>query len=106
MTSHGKSFEVNDGGFLGLRNSPSDGRYWRVDWFGAIQPNPRVTREPALQVIITPFKTTDIHQLTPNQLASGSASIVDYQQQHTILVVQDQGKLQSQLAGKIVELHG
>jgi hypothetical protein len=73
-------------GIPGIKEFPSDGRYWRVDWFGAIQPNPKVAREPALQVIITPFKTTDIHQLTPSQLASASASIIDYQQQRTILV--------------------
>ncbi len=105
-------------GIPGIKEFPTDGRYWRVDWFGAIQPNPRVAREPALQVIITPFKTTDIQQLTPNQLASASSSIVDYQQQRTILVgsgqlpmlcigsIWYQGKLQNQLAGQMVELRG
>lgn len=105
-------------GIPGIKEFPSDGRYWRVDWFGAIQPNPRVAREPALQVIITPFKTNDIQQLTPNQLASASSSIVDYQQQRTILVgsgqlpmlcigsIWYQGKLQNQQAGQMVELRG
>ncbi len=105
-------------GIPGIKEFPSDGRYWRVDWFGAIQPNPKVTREPALQVIITPFKATNIQQLTPNQLASASSSIVDYQQQRTILVgsgqlpmlcigsIWYQGKLQNQLAGQMVELRG
>lgn len=43
-------------GIPGIKEFPSDNQYWRVDWFGAIQPNPKVAREPALQVIITPLK--------------------------------------------------
>lgn len=105
-------------GIPGIKEFPSDDQYWRVDWFGTIQPNPKVAREPVLQVIITPFKTTDIQQLTPNQLASASSYIVDYQQQRTILVgsgqlpmlcigsIWYQGKLQNQLAGQMVELRG
>ena len=73
-------------GISGIKEFPSDGRYWRVDWFGAIQPNPRVAREPALQVIITPFKTTDTNQLTSNKLATAASSLVDYTEQRTISV--------------------
>ena len=40
-------------GIPGIKEFPSDNQYWRVDWFGAIQPNPKVAREPALQVIIS-----------------------------------------------------
>lgn len=34
---------------------PSDNRYWRLEWFGAVQLNPRLAREPAPQVIIPPL---------------------------------------------------
>jgi hypothetical protein len=73
-------------GIPGIKEFPCDDQYWRVDWFGAIQPNPKVAREPALQVIITPFKTPDIKTLTPNKLASASSSLVDYNEQRTIQI--------------------
>lgn len=44
-------------GIPGIKEFPSDNRYWRVEWFGAVQLNPRLAREPAPQVIIPPFKT-------------------------------------------------
>lgn len=98
-----------------IKEFPSDGRYWRVDWFGAIQPNPKVAREPALQVIITPFKTTDINQLTSNKLATAASSLVDYTEQRTISVGSGQlpmlcigsiwrdGELQKTLAGQVMD---
>lgn len=102
-------------GISGIKEFPSDGRYWRVDWFGAIQPNPRVAREPALQVIITPFKTTDTNQLTSNKLATAASSLVDYTEQRTISVGSGQlpmlcigsiwrdGELQNTLAGQMTD---
>ncbi len=43
-------------GSPGIKEFPSDNRYWRVEWFGAVQLNPRLAREPAPQVIIPPLK--------------------------------------------------
>lgn len=99
----------------GIKEFPSDDQYWRVDWFGAIQPNPKVAREPALQVIITPFKAPDIKTLTPNKLASASSSLVDYNEQRTIQIGTGQlpmlcigsiwrnNEFQPQLAGQVTE---
>ncbi|ASY78665.1 hypothetical protein BJK05_01040 [Pectobacterium polaris] len=70
-------------GISGFKEFPSDNQYWRADWFGSIQPNPKMPSEPALQVIITPFKTPDIKTLTPNKLASASSSLMDYNEQRT-----------------------
>jgi hypothetical protein len=104
-------------GIPGIKEFPSDDQYWRVDWFGAIQPNPKVVREPALQVIITPFKTPDIKLLTPNKLASASSSLVDYNEQRTILIGTGQlpmlcigsiwrnNEFQPQLAGQVTEFN-
>lgn len=104
-------------GIPGIKEFPSDGRYWRVDWFGAIQPNPKVAREPVLQVIITPFKTPDIKTLTPNKLASASSSLVDYNEQRTIQIGTGQlpmlcigsiwrnNEFQPQLAGQVTEFN-
>jgi hypothetical protein len=104
-------------GIPGIKEFPSDDQYWRVDWFGAIQPNPKVAREPALQVIITPFKTPDIKTLTPNKLASASSSLVDYNEQRTIQIGTGQlpmlcigsiwrnNEFQPQLAGQLTEFN-
>lgn len=32
-----------------------DGKFWRVDWKGAVLPNPHITTEPLFQVVISPF---------------------------------------------------
>ncbi|MGL6411303.1 hypothetical protein ACSZMR_15205 [Aeromonas veronii] len=32
-----------------------DGKFWRVDWKGAVHPNPDITTEPLFQVVISPF---------------------------------------------------
>lgn len=104
-------------GIPGIKEFPSDNQYWRVDWFGAIQPNPKVAREPALQVIITPFKTPDIKTLTPNKLASASSSLVDYNEQRTIQIGTGQlpmlcigsiwrnNEFQPQLAGQVTKFN-
>lgn len=101
-----------------IKEFPSDNRYWRVDWFGAIQPNPKLSREPVLQVVITPFKTPDINALPPNKLASASSGLVDYTEQQTICIGTGQlpavcvgsiwrnSECQQQLAGHLTEFKG
>ena len=101
-----------------IKEFPSDNRYWRVDWFGAIQPNPKLPREPILQVVITPFKTPDISALPPNKLASASSGLVDYTDQRTISIGTGQlpavcvgsiwrnSECQQQLAGQLTEFKG
>lgn len=101
-----------------IKEFPSDSRYWRVDWFGAIQPNPKLPREPVLQVVITPFKTPDITALPPNKLASASSGLVDYTDQRTISIGTGQlpavcigsiwrnSECQQQLAGQLTEFKG
>lgn len=32
-----------------------DGKFWRVDWKGAVLPNPDITTEPFFQVVLSPF---------------------------------------------------
>lgn len=105
-------------GIPGIKEFPSDNRYWRVDWFGAIQPNPKLPREPVLQVVITPFKTLDISDLPPNKLASASSGFVDYTDQRTINIGTGQlpalcvgsiwrnSECQQQLAGQLTEFKG
>lgn len=105
-------------GIPGIKEFPSDNRYWRVDWFGAIQPNPKLSREPVLQVVITPFKTPDINALPPNKLASASSGLVDYTEQQTICIGTGQlpavcvgsiwrnSECQLQLAGQLTEFKG
>lgn len=105
-------------GIPGIKEFPSDNRYWRVDWFGAIQPNPKLPREPALQIVITPFKTPDISALPVNKLASASSGLVDYTDQRTISIGTGQlpavcvgsiwrnSECQQQLAGQLTEFKG
>ncbi|WP_417703433.1 hypothetical protein [Rheinheimera aquimaris] len=105
-------------GIPGIKEFPSDNRYWRVDWFGAIQPNPKLPREPVLQVVITPFKTLDITNLPPNKLASASSGLVDYTDQRTINIGTGQlpavcvgsiwrnSECQEQLGGQLTEFKG
>jgi hypothetical protein len=105
-------------GIPGIKEFPSDNRYWRVDWFGAIQPNPKLPREPVLQVVITPFKTPDISALPPNKLASASSGLMDYKEQQTICIGTGQlpavcvgsiwrnSECQQQLAGQLTEFKG
>lgn len=55
---------------------PSDGRSWRVDWLGALEPNPDVTTEPFFQVLLTPFASSP-YQLRAKKLSSISATNPD-----------------------------
>lgn len=66
-----------------IKEFPEDGRFWRVDWLGALEPNPQITTEPFVQIIISPFS------LDPSNLPSkelSSFSLVKRQQQQTIRV--------------------
>lgn len=38
-----------------IKAFPDDGRPWRVDWFGAVNLNPKIHDEPTIEVIISPF---------------------------------------------------
>lgn len=38
-----------------IKEFPMDGKFWRVDWKGAVHPNPDITTEPLFQVVISPF---------------------------------------------------
>lgn len=38
-----------------IKEFPTDGKFWRVDWKGAVLPNPSITTEPFFQVVISPF---------------------------------------------------
>ncbi len=56
-----------------IKEFPNDGRFWRVDWLGALTPNPQITTEPHLQVIISPFLSNPA-DLPIDQLASTRAT--------------------------------
>lgn len=51
----------------GIMEFPKDGRFWRVDWLGAVLPNPNISTEPGFQVVLSPFKE--------NPLASDSKAL-------------------------------
>lgn len=38
-----------------IKEFPMDGKFWRVDWKGAVLPNPDVTTEPLFQIVLSPF---------------------------------------------------
>lgn len=38
-----------------IKEFPRDGRFWRVDWKGAVLPNPSISTEPFFQIVISPF---------------------------------------------------
>ncbi|MDO6426566.1 hypothetical protein Q4489_06045 [Thalassotalea sp. 1_MG-2023] len=67
-----------------IREFPADDRYWRVDWFGAIERNPHVTSEPFVQIVISPFiQNKDIHS-SSKKLAS--THVTDYKDQCVIKI--------------------
>ncbi|WDE03863.1 hypothetical protein SG34_021170 [Thalassomonas viridans] len=53
-----------------IKEFPADNRYWRIDWFGAIERNPNVPTEPFFQIIISPLIEEHLIDAAPNQLAS------------------------------------
>ncbi|MBM97088.1 MAG: hypothetical protein CMI09_14720 [Oceanospirillaceae bacterium] len=66
-----------------IEEFPKDGRYWRVDWVGALLPNPEVTTEPHVQIVISPF-LSDPHSLRPDGLSS--VRVTDLSRQKVIKV--------------------
>lgn len=67
-----------------IEEFPSDNRYWRVDWFGAIERNPNVPSEPYVQLVISPLlRNEDIHS-TAKHLAS--THVTDYEKQRVISI--------------------
>jgi len=65
-----------------IREFPSDGRFWRIDWFGGVERNPYVPSEPAIQVLLSPLRT-------PSSLSDtdpASVRAINAQEQTTVLV--------------------
>ncbi|WP_375055620.1 hypothetical protein [Zobellella sp. DQSA1] len=65
-----------------IKEFPSDGRCWRIDWFGGIERNPYVPSEPAIQVLLSPLRT-------PSSLSDtdpASVRAINAQEQTTVLV--------------------
>lgn len=57
---------------------PTDGRFWRVDWLGALKPNPEVTTEPFFQIVLSPFQS-DPKSLPHDELSSITVTNPDQQ---------------------------
>ncbi|MFM5814824.1 hypothetical protein ACET6Q_09865 [Aeromonas dhakensis] len=65
-----------------IKEFPSDGRFWRIDWFGGVERNPYVPSEPAVQVMLSPLRT-------PSSLSDtdpASVRAINAQEQTTVLV--------------------
>lgn len=56
-----------------IEEFPRDNLYWRVDWVGALLPNPEITTEPHVQIVISPF-FSDPNGLRPDGLSSVRAT--------------------------------
>jgi hypothetical protein len=52
-----------------IKEFPKDERYWRVDWFGAVERNPGVPSESSIQVVISQFRENP-YQLPTKELAT------------------------------------
>ncbi|MDN3432566.1 MULTISPECIES: hypothetical protein [unclassified Pseudoalteromonas] len=63
---------------------PCDDRYWRVDWFGAIERNPNVPSEPFLQIVISPLIQNESIHSTAKHLAS--THVTNYDEQTVIRI--------------------
>lgn len=64
-----------------IKEFPMDGKFWRVDWRGAVLPNPDITTEPFFQVVTSPF--FDNPSWMPGDKRA-SVSQTDVEQQKTI----------------------
>lgn len=65
-----------------IKEFPSDGRFWRIDWFGAVERNPYVPSEPAIQVLLSPLRT-------PSSLSDtdpASVRAINSKEQTTVLI--------------------
>ena len=63
---------------------PCDDRYWRVDWFGAIERNPNVPSEPFSQIVISPLIQNESIHSTAKHLAS--THVTNYDEQTVIRI--------------------
>lgn len=61
-----------------IKEFPMDGRFWRVDWLSALEPNPQITTEPFLQIIISPFYS-DPFSLPADKLSSLAVTDASHQ---------------------------
>ncbi|MEL0584763.1 MAG: hypothetical protein AAES65_07795 [Candidatus Thiodiazotropha sp. (ex. Lucinoma kazani)] len=52
-----------------IKEFPKDDRFWRVDWFGAVQRNPSIPSESSIQLVISSFRE-DPSQLPIKELAT------------------------------------
>ena len=64
-----------------IKEFPMDGKFWRVDWKGAVLPNPDITTEPFFQVVISPFFDNPYGMLEDKR---ASVSQTDVEQQRVI----------------------
>lgn len=67
-----------------IKEFPSDNRFWRVDWFGAVQRNPKIPSEPYIRIIISPLVLPDIRTENAKSLAAMRA--VNYDEQKIISI--------------------
>ncbi|TDF42369.1 hypothetical protein EYS14_05985 [Alteromonadaceae bacterium M269] len=69
---------------ISITEFPKDGRFWIVDWLGAVEKNPTIESEPTFEVTISPFhNNSDIH-LPPNKIVS--KDVISYDEQQSIQV--------------------
>jgi len=65
-----------------IKELPDDGKFWIVDWIGAVKKSEHVDTEPTVEVTISPFfSNTDIH-LPPNEIVS--KGVINYDEQRPI----------------------
>lgn len=62
-----------------IQEFPADGRYWRVDWFGALLSNENIPEEPLIQVVLSPFTVKSLLGEKPKSLVAISATTLDEQ---------------------------
>ena len=69
-----------------IKEFPRDSRYWRVDWFGALEHDPSVATELKVQIVISPIKEEflPLSKAPAKKLAGVSA--VEEDQQRTIRI--------------------
>lgn len=61
-----------------IKEFPMDGKFWRVDWKGAVLPNPDVTTEPLFQIVLSPFLDNPF-KMRGDKRASVSQTDVEHQ---------------------------
>lgn len=66
-----------------IKEFPKDGKYWRVDWLGALESNPNITTEPFFQIVLSPFHSAPLG-LEADKLSSVKAT--DPEQQRVVRI--------------------